>query len=398
MEKKFDPLENCNIHVYSQQDSIAKGFSMSNTRYLQHMLSADKKFNPFQHAPKYGYSLPKYISRGFSTSNTRNSQHVLCADKKFNPSQHDSLYGCSLPKCISREFSTTRNLQHEVTIDKKVIKLMDYWLLKEATDLIVESADKELPSGSTLVSLLQLMGNLGEVEKMLELKNIVLDNSLCTEKRFYHYLCQSYYNSGRIEDAIEYMESMYSERMNFDDIVIIFPPITVMALTNFPHKMHLILDFVRECHERKESPDFILMGQLWKCYMLAGEFLKADHLYTNDQHVKKMASAMVTDIVQDRDDVEYDREAVLLRLLELPALKQRLRHSIENALLEEFGGRPEGDETETGSDSDDTITNTESAIEEACDEESKDVNGEVTNNKVRNDVNEDNGDGNKKDG
>ncbi|XP_064640421.1 uncharacterized protein LOC135495562 [Lineus longissimus] len=218
------------------------------------------------------------------------------------------------------------------SLDKKIYFLIEKWYLEEAVDLVKRSVLLGvLPSGNTMVSLLKHLTDVGDVENSIELTNILLEHHLVLKKNIFPHLTKVFYNSGLIEEGIKFMELNYNATKKFQDIETLFALVASLTFREFADKSYMIEKFVDECAEEDK---YRAMAHLWKCYMLAEQFEKADNiLETNKEELKSLLPMVINEICQMKDRVEVDREVVMSRLCDMENLSKKQRAYAYETLL-----------------------------------------------------------------
>ncbi|XP_052062296.1 uncharacterized protein LOC127702227 [Mytilus californianus] len=254
------------------------------------------------------------------------------------------------PKCmgwrIEHGQSFSKNMIHfkegspgkkRKTIEQELTALMDKWEMKKAVNLFRESVENGVfPDLSIVLNLLQQLGNLGDYECLLSLRELLMDNKLCSIDTFFGCLQEAYYYSGRLDEAVLLLRILYHDLRNYDDVDIFFTLIGVMLLQHFPHRFELIESFAKDCRE-KEWPDLLPTAGLWKCFVLTENFEKAEQLLTTHSGIKQNIAQMANHIVEKKNKVEVDRLSVLNYLKESSIItKENLRISIYLHLLRDL--------------------------------------------------------------
>jgi tetratricopeptide (TPR) repeat protein len=222
------------------------------------------------------------------------------------------------------------------SLDKRIQFLIGKWHLEDAVDLVKRSASlSALPSGNTMVILLKRLTDVGDVENSIELTNILLEHHLVLKKNIFPHLIKAFYNSGEILDGIEYLELTYNATKKFEDIETLFTLIASLTFKVFPDKSEVIENFVQKCTEEDK---YRALAHLWKCYMLAEQFEKADKLLeANKEELKSFLPIVINEICQMKDKVEVDREVVMSRLCEIANLSKKQRAYAYEMLLNILG-------------------------------------------------------------
>ncbi|XP_076111830.1 uncharacterized protein LOC143080055 [Mytilus galloprovincialis] len=223
------------------------------------------------------------------------------------------------------------------TIEQELTALMDKWEMKKAVNLFRESVENGVfPDLSIVLNLLQQLGNLGDYDCLLSLRELLMDNKLCSIDTFFGCLQEAYYYSGRLDEAILLLRILYHDLRNFNDVDIFFTLIGVMLLQHFPLRFELIESFAQDCRD-KEWPDLLPTAGLWKCLVLTKNFEKAEQLLATHSGIKQNIAEMVNHIVEKKNKVEVDRLSVLNYLKQSSIItKENQRISIYLHLLREL--------------------------------------------------------------
>ena len=277
------------------------------------------------------------LSQSFSTKHLLNLKHAT-KDRNniFQARIHTPLNPCQ-SFCTNND--TGDNIQdEEPTIESKLIAFMDRWDIEKAVTLLRESIDNGIfPNQSVVINLLQLLGNLGDFECLLSLREILKDNKLCSNERFFGCLQEAYYNSGRIEEAVLLLRILYHDVRNYDTVDIFFTLIGMMILVHFPHKLDLIESFAKDCRE-KEPPDYLPTAELWKCFILSKNFEKAEDLVSDHEKIQEHLHRMTGHILSRKNKVQVDRICILKYLSQNSAdYRIKTRSEIYRSLILELG-------------------------------------------------------------
>lgn len=243
-------------------------------------------------------------------------------------------YFCEVNACRPRHLSTDNTdstdvhdelLAPNLKIEKQLMKFMDMWEMHKAIKLLRLSVKNNIiPHQTVILNLLQQLANLGEVDFLVEMHQFLLDEKLCSNNAFYTCLQQAYFNSGRIDEGVDFLRKIYHLTRKYQDIDTYFVLLTVMILRYFPDKEHWIESFVTDLAQRVPS-DHEVRAALWKCYMLTGNFTKADDLVREfGEDMKPFLPIMVNDICLHRNKVDnVEREKVMAYLLDFPGLGRK---------------------------------------------------------------------------
>ncbi|KAK7113939.1 hypothetical protein V1264_000087 [Littorina saxatilis] len=230
-----------------------------------------------------------------------------------------------------RYYSTGRD-----TVEKKLLQLMDMWEVEKAVALLRESVEEGvLPHPNVVLNLQQQLANLGEVECLLNVHDFLKEHNLITDDKFFHYLNQAYYNSGRISEGVSVLRLLYHRTRKFPDVDIYFTLLTVMVLRHFPDRIDLILSFVTDLKDA-EKPVLEPEASLWKCYMMMEKWTEADNLLLHNEELRPLLPQQVTRVCQDVDKTDFNRAAVLSQMLDLPFIRQKLRVLVAETLMAEL--------------------------------------------------------------
>ncbi|XP_064599048.1 uncharacterized protein LOC135465673 [Liolophura sinensis] len=257
----------------------------------------------------------------------------------ISPSTIMVLRGClhtgMMNTCMTyRSFSTDNTdstdvhdelLAPNLKIEKQLMKFMDMWEMHKAIKLLRLSVQNNIiPHQTVILNLLQQLANLGEVDFLVEMHQFLLDEKLCSNTAFYMCLQQAYFNSGRIDEGVDFLRKIYHLTRKYQDIDTYFVLLTVMILRHFPDKEPMIKSVVTDLAQRVPSDHEVRAG-LWKCYMLMGNFTKADDLVQEfGKDMKPFLPIMVNDICLQRNKVDQvDRKEVLANLLDFPGLGRK---------------------------------------------------------------------------
>ncbi|XP_076449326.1 uncharacterized protein LOC143285789 isoform X2 [Babylonia areolata] len=207
------------------------------------------------------------------------------------------------------------------TVEKRLLQLMDMWEVEEAVALLRESVgDNVIPHANVVLNLQQQLANLGE------------EHNLSSDTRFFHFLQEAYYNSGRISEGVSVLRLLYHRTREFADVEVYFTLLTVMVMRHFPDRLDLILSFVTDLKDA-EIPVLEPEASLWKCYMMTGQWSQADELLLGNEELQPLIPRQVARICQSVDQVQMDHVAVLTQLLNLPFIRQKLRVFVAETLI-----------------------------------------------------------------
>ena len=271
--------------------------------------------------------------------------------KQFQSAHHTSCMYCqfqlrwrntpiALVSTSLKRFSSSKldinNVTVSCNLDSKLVKLMDQFAVEDAVKFVKSSIHKGvLPSGFILVNLMQQLCNLGEVDKLLSIKDFAFkDKSPISGQIFMTYLKDAYCDSGRIAEAITAMRQMYFRKRNFQEIELFFTLITIPSIKDLPNEAKNIEHFVQDCCLHK---DFKPLSCLWKCYMLAGMFHKANEMLCGkyEQELQALIAEEVMNIcrVNTAELNHVDIVSVLQRTLQLQFLQIEEKARITEMLL-----------------------------------------------------------------
>ncbi|CAG5133076.1 unnamed protein product [Candidula unifasciata] len=255
---------------------------------------------------------------------------------EVRPSKHPCLWKPprQIQQLLPHMFSEDGKLLPTVTVEEQLKGLTLVWELEEAVKVLKTSVTNGCePKSSIILDLLQQLANMGEVDCLLDLYEFLKERSLTTNLRFYRLLRDAYFNSGRIEEGVLMLRMMYHRTRDFTDTEIFFTLLTTMVLKHFEHLLPLIESFIVDLEE-SDPPVLSSRALLWRCYVLAEQFQKADELLANHEHVKKMLPEQVTRIVQSPLQLDYNKSTVLMWLLRLPDIQAGLKASVLDALIQ----------------------------------------------------------------
>ncbi|RUS90418.1 hypothetical protein EGW08_001823 [Elysia chlorotica] len=238
-----------------------------------------------------------------------------------------------IQRILPHLFSEDGELLPTITVEKQLLGLMQMWAMEEAVDLLKESVEDGInPDRTVILNLLQQLANLGEVECLLELHEFLKDCGLSTNLKFYHCLRDAYFNSGRVEDGILMLRVIYHGSRDFEDTDLLFTLLATMTAKHFEHMLSVVESYVTDLEE-SDPPVTSARASLWRCLVLAEKFEKADTLLEQFPEVKKMVPAQVSKLVQSQLEVDYDRDKVLIWLINSPYVKPGLAASLFDLLI-----------------------------------------------------------------
>ncbi|CAH1799568.1 unnamed protein product [Owenia fusiformis] len=216
-------------------------------------------------------------------------------------------------------------LTPEERVDRKLIHYMDIWDVEGGIKFVKQSAAEDVyPSGSTMLNFYQQLANIGEFKPIIELNELFKgDHKVYTDKSFYFYLNDAYFNSGCANEGIDLMKKIYSQKNNFDDVSIFFTLITITVMKHFPDQLQHIEDFVNEC---KENDIYDPIAFYWKCLILSERFEEAETLleeHIKVKQIKSLVHIMVNDICTRSDRVTTHRDVVLQYLTNFEWIRRK---------------------------------------------------------------------------
>lgn len=277
------------------------------------------------------------LSESFSTKHLLNLKHAtIDRNKIFQPRIHMPLNPC-LSFCTNTD--SDDNIKYkDPTVESKLIAFMDRWDIEKAVTLLKESIENGIiPNQGVVINLLQLLGKLGDFECLLSLREILKDNKLCANERFFSCLQEAYYNSGRVEEAVLLLRILYHDLRNYDTVDIYFTLTAMMILVHFPHRLDLIESFAKDCREKK-PPDYLPTAGLWKCFMLSKNFEKAEKLVSDHEKIQEHLHQMTANILSRKNKVQVDRICILKYLSQNSAnYRIKTQSKIYSSLILELG-------------------------------------------------------------
>lgn len=252
-------------------------------------------------------------------------------------------------KTPSRHFSSNDkghfndNLNDQgVTIEVALIAFMDKWEMEKAVKFFKKSVENgKLPNPTVVLNLLQQLGNLGDFECLFSLREVLMDNKLCSKDNFFACLNEAYHNSGRIEEAVLLLRMLYHDIRNYEDVDIFFTLVGIMLLNHFPNRFDLLESFAIDCR-LKEPPDYLPTAGLWKCLVLVGSFDEANKILNENSAIRQHVPKMINEIASRKNKVKVNRTEALSWLSQLPpdVMKEKLLCHVMVELVKELG-RPD---------------------------------------------------------
>ncbi|CAL1544096.1 unnamed protein product [Lymnaea stagnalis] len=219
------------------------------------------------------------------------------------------------------------------SIEKQILDCLHEWQLQKAVNLLKISLKSGVkPDIQVIFRLLQHFSSLGEVNCLLEMNDILKSNNISFGLEFYKCLHMAYCISGKIEESIAMLREMYESASKSENVDVFFYLLTTKIIIHFPHRINIIKSLVDELQKKKLLLPYA-QAYLWCSFVQAEKFSKADGMLQEDKDLKKFIPAQVTKLVQLSNELEFDRDKVLLWILQQSYIKPGLKASVFDALI-----------------------------------------------------------------